>query len=429
MQPSSRPGCAAFRTSPMSALSMKIFMGSLVERTRGAPAVVRETSCSSASACAVVPALDAAETVGRGRRRPARALGVPSSSSTTGRRTRRATSRAPTGPTSFRHARNRGKGAASCTGPPRGGAAGARRRRDGRRRRAAPRRLGARGARRRATTRARSCSACATSCATARRGATASATRVSNFFLSRFARRTLRDTQCGLRRYPVAETLAARRARRGVRLRGRGRPPRASRPAFPLSRCRSPSSTRPAERAAHPLSAACAIPRASSAPSSAPCSSCGCAGRMNAACAPGRWHDASSPASLARGGPLSLSSSRTRDLVRGTRIDPPRVELPPGRRRRAPGRACAPACARSTSRGRPEQIGADARAPPPRRRWSATRARCGATSSASSRGGSRASASSDFSRLRYRHVDAGRARRAPPRARRRGARLPPDPFA
>lgn len=31
---------------------------------------------------------------------------------------------------------------------------------------------------------------------------------VSNFFLSRFASRTLRDTQCGLRRYPVRETLA-----------------------------------------------------------------------------------------------------------------------------------------------------------------------------------------------------------------------------
>ena len=30
---------------------------------------------------------------------------------------------------------------------------------------------------------------------------------VSNFFVSRFARRTLRDTQCGLRRYPVAATL------------------------------------------------------------------------------------------------------------------------------------------------------------------------------------------------------------------------------
>jgi glycosyltransferase involved in cell wall biosynthesis len=32
--------------------------------------------------------------------------------------------------------------------------------------------------------------------------------RVSNFFLSRFAQRALRDTQCGLRRYPVDETLA-----------------------------------------------------------------------------------------------------------------------------------------------------------------------------------------------------------------------------
>jgi glycosyltransferase involved in cell wall biosynthesis len=31
---------------------------------------------------------------------------------------------------------------------------------------------------------------------------------VSNFFLSRFAGRPLRDTQCGLRRYPVAEALA-----------------------------------------------------------------------------------------------------------------------------------------------------------------------------------------------------------------------------
>ncbi len=30
---------------------------------------------------------------------------------------------------------------------------------------------------------------------------------VSNFFLSRFAGRALRDTQCGLRRYPVNETL------------------------------------------------------------------------------------------------------------------------------------------------------------------------------------------------------------------------------
>jgi len=32
--------------------------------------------------------------------------------------------------------------------------------------------------------------------------------KISDFFLSRFAGRPLRDTQCGLRRYPVAETLA-----------------------------------------------------------------------------------------------------------------------------------------------------------------------------------------------------------------------------
>jgi glycosyltransferase involved in cell wall biosynthesis len=31
---------------------------------------------------------------------------------------------------------------------------------------------------------------------------------ISNYFLSRFAGRTLNDTQCGLRRYPVRETLA-----------------------------------------------------------------------------------------------------------------------------------------------------------------------------------------------------------------------------
>jgi len=31
---------------------------------------------------------------------------------------------------------------------------------------------------------------------------------ISNFFLSRFAGRSLSDTQCGLRRYPVGETLA-----------------------------------------------------------------------------------------------------------------------------------------------------------------------------------------------------------------------------
>lgn len=38
---------------------------------------------------------------------------------------------------------------------------------------------------------------------------------VSNFFLSRFARRPLRDTQCGLRRYPIRETLALRTSGQG----------------------------------------------------------------------------------------------------------------------------------------------------------------------------------------------------------------------
>jgi glycosyltransferase involved in cell wall biosynthesis len=39
--------------------------------------------------------------------------------------------------------------------------------------------------------------------------------RISNFFLSRFTRTRLLDTQCGLRRYPLAATLAL-----GVRARG-----------------------------------------------------------------------------------------------------------------------------------------------------------------------------------------------------------------
>ena len=33
--------------------------------------------------------------------------------------------------------------------------------------------------------------------------------RISNYFLSQFVKRTLADTQCGLRRYPIASTLAA----------------------------------------------------------------------------------------------------------------------------------------------------------------------------------------------------------------------------
>jgi glycosyltransferase involved in cell wall biosynthesis len=43
---------------------------------------------------------------------------------------------------------------------------------------------------------------------------------VSNFFLSLFASRRLRDTQCGLRRYPVAETLALEGRARGYAFEG-----------------------------------------------------------------------------------------------------------------------------------------------------------------------------------------------------------------
>jgi glycosyltransferase involved in cell wall biosynthesis len=38
---------------------------------------------------------------------------------------------------------------------------------------------------------------------------------ISNYFLSRFVGRALRDTQCGLRRYPIAKTLALRAHGRG----------------------------------------------------------------------------------------------------------------------------------------------------------------------------------------------------------------------
>lgn len=38
---------------------------------------------------------------------------------------------------------------------------------------------------------------------------------ISNFFLSRFAGRPLRDTQCGLRRYPIEKILALRAGGRG----------------------------------------------------------------------------------------------------------------------------------------------------------------------------------------------------------------------
>jgi glycosyltransferase involved in cell wall biosynthesis len=38
---------------------------------------------------------------------------------------------------------------------------------------------------------------------------------ISNYFLSRFARRPLHDTQCGLRRYPIAPTLALAARGRG----------------------------------------------------------------------------------------------------------------------------------------------------------------------------------------------------------------------
>jgi hypothetical protein len=43
---------------------------------------------------------------------------------------------------------------------------------------------------------------------------------VSNYFLSLFAQRRLRDTQCGLRRYPVVETLGLRARASGFAFEG-----------------------------------------------------------------------------------------------------------------------------------------------------------------------------------------------------------------
>ncbi|HEY3819368.1 MAG TPA: glycosyltransferase family 2 protein [Polyangiaceae bacterium] len=158
------------------------------------------------SACAVVPALDAAETVGAVVDDLRAALGIPvlvvddGSGDATGEVAR------SRGAEVVRHPRNRGKGAALRTGlleaARRGFATVVTVDADGQHPGTSARIvldasddpgtlvLGVRDL--------------------TRDGAPPSnrfGNRVSNFFLSRFAGRTLLDTQCGLRRYPVAETL------------------------------------------------------------------------------------------------------------------------------------------------------------------------------------------------------------------------------
>jgi glycosyltransferase involved in cell wall biosynthesis len=158
------------------------------------------------SACVVVPALNAAPTVGRVVEELHGSLGVPvivvddGSADATGEVAIRS------GAIVLRHERNRGKGAAICAGlreaARRGHAMAVTVDADGQHPAASARAvltgsddprafvLGVRNL--------------------ARDGAPRSnqfGNAVSNFFLSSFARQRLRDTQCGLRRYPVVETL------------------------------------------------------------------------------------------------------------------------------------------------------------------------------------------------------------------------------
>jgi glycosyltransferase involved in cell wall biosynthesis len=158
------------------------------------------------SACAVVPALDAAETVGEVVAGLVRALGVPvlvvddGSSDATAEVARAA------GADVVRHGRNLGKGAAILAGL-----------------RDAARRGHDVAVTVDADGQHPAASARAVLDGSDERGALVLGVRdlvrdgapknnrfgngVSNFFLSRFAGRPLLDTQCGLRRYPVAATL------------------------------------------------------------------------------------------------------------------------------------------------------------------------------------------------------------------------------
>jgi glycosyltransferase involved in cell wall biosynthesis len=164
--------------------------------------------------CAVVPALDAAATVGGVVDELRESLGVPVIVVDDGSTDATADVAAVHGAVVLRHARNKGKGAAILTGLAEAHAGGFRTAvtvdADGQHPAASARMvlaghtdpraivLGVRDL--------------------VRDGAPRSnrfGNGVSNFFLSAFGGRRLRDTQCGLRRYPVSETLALPTRARG----------------------------------------------------------------------------------------------------------------------------------------------------------------------------------------------------------------------
>jgi glycosyltransferase involved in cell wall biosynthesis len=191
----------------MSALSMKIFMGRLWGIFGGPPAAKRVYKPDVLRTCALVPALDAAETVAGVVEDLRASLSVPvivvddGSADATGELSR------AHGAELVRHPRNLGKGAAI-----RSGLLEAARRgfdvaltvdADGQHPGSSARAvLEASDDRRALVLGVRNL---------AKDGAprwNRFGNGVSNFFLSLFAGRLLRDTQCGLRRYPVGETLA-----------------------------------------------------------------------------------------------------------------------------------------------------------------------------------------------------------------------------
>ena len=310
-----------------------------------------------------------------------------------------------------------------------GGRRGLRRRAHRRRRRAAPGARGARAARgRRADPSALVLGVRDLDGAGAPEGESASPTGSRTSSSRGSPARAWRDTQCGLRRYPIAGDALARVPRRWVRLRGRGDPPRARRRECPSCRSRRRLSIRP-KKSGSRTSTACATPRASWAPSC------------------GRWPTFTC---FERAAPVVTCATRESDVVRGARhknklialglvvIAAPLVAhftvaattgmwLPPSRRRRDDGRArrdplrrprlldaCARACARRTSRARPSSSASATCACFGDRMNDGRGLRSGAASSTSSRSRSRATLIMDISRVR-----TGTSRTTCPR---RGAR-------
>lgn len=158
------------------------------------------------SACAIVPALDAAATVGRVVDDVGTALGTPVIVVDDGSGDATAQAARERGARVVRHERNRGKGAALLTGLREAARLGA----------SVAVTVDADGQHPGASARAvlhgsDDPRALVLGVRDLLRDGAPRSNRfgngVSNFFLSAFAGRRLRDTQCGLRRYPVRETL------------------------------------------------------------------------------------------------------------------------------------------------------------------------------------------------------------------------------